>query len=234
MDTVDSYYSYWADSMSEDDSEVAGSRTHRTTRVGGITYQSVSESEGDFGDENACLINKKKPARKDERTPILHRSVGDPARIAEEGRATRSSCTSGDEDPNFLIDEAVLAEEYGALAGGDEFKTAMEEAIRAIHHGVFPERIAQGSSGSYFVKNTQGKIVGVFKPKNEEPYGHLNPKWLKWLHKVFLPCCFGRSCLIPNQKKHRYTGGRQRCLEESYGGVSGLGAKSGELRINGG
>ena len=39
----------------------------------------------------------------------------------------------------------------------------------------------------------------MFKPKDEEPYGHLNPKWTKWLHKVCCPCCFGRSCLVPNQ-----------------------------------
>jgi Phosphatidylinositol 3- and 4-kinase. len=43
------------------------------------------------------------------------------------------------------------------------------------------------------------KIVGVFKPKDEEPYGRLNPKWTKWMHKLCCPCCFGRSCLIPNQ-----------------------------------
>ena len=43
------------------------------------------------------------------------------------------------------------------------------------------------------------KIVGVFKPKDEEPYGHLNPKWTKWMHKLCCPCCFGRSCLVPNQ-----------------------------------
>jgi len=39
----------------------------------------------------------------------------------------------------------------------------------------------------------------VFKPKDEEPYGRLNPKWTKWMHKLCCPCCFGRSCLIPNQ-----------------------------------
>ena len=44
-----------------------------------------------------------------------------------------------------------------------------------------------------------GKIIGVFKPKDEEPYGRLNPKWTKWMHKMCCPCCFGRSCLIPNQ-----------------------------------
>lgn len=41
--------------------------------------------------------------------------------------------------------------------------------------------------------------IGVFKPKDEEPYGHLNPKWTKWIHKLCCPCCFGRSCIVPNQ-----------------------------------
>lgn len=39
----------------------------------------------------------------------------------------------------------------------------------------------------------------MFKPKDEEPYGQLNPKWTKWMHKLCCPCCFGRSCLVPNQ-----------------------------------
>lgn len=43
------------------------------------------------------------------------------------------------------------------------------------------------------------KIIAVFKPKNEEPYGHLNPKWTKWLQKLCCPCCFGRDCLVLNQ-----------------------------------
>ncbi len=43
------------------------------------------------------------------------------------------------------------------------------------------------------------KTVAVFKPNDEEPYGILNPKWTKWLHKICCPCCFGRSCLVPNQ-----------------------------------
>lgn len=43
------------------------------------------------------------------------------------------------------------------------------------------------------------KVIGVFKPKDEEPYGQLNPKWTKWMHKLCCPCCFGRSCLVPNQ-----------------------------------
>ncbi|MGH0116698.1 UNVERIFIED_CONTAM: hypothetical protein FKN15_021246 [Acipenser sinensis] len=80
-----------------------------------------------------------------------------------------------------------------------EFKEIIKKAELAIEAGIFPERIYQGSSGSYFVKDLQGKIIGVFKPKNEEPYGQLNPKWTKWLQKLCCPCCFGRDCLVLNQ-----------------------------------
>ncbi|THD28724.1 Phosphatidylinositol 4-kinase type-ii [Fasciola hepatica] len=80
-----------------------------------------------------------------------------------------------------------------------EFSNVVRKALHAIEHGVYPERIYQGSSGSYFVKDIDNNKIGVFKPKDEEPYGHLNPKWTKWMHKHCCPCCFGRSCLVPNQ-----------------------------------
>ncbi|XP_027739167.1 phosphatidylinositol 4-kinase type 2-beta isoform X2 [Empidonax traillii] len=80
-----------------------------------------------------------------------------------------------------------------------EFAEIILRAEQAIECGVFPERISQGSSGSYFAKDPKGKIIGVFKPKSEEPYGHLNPKWTKYFHKICCPCCFGRGCLVPNQ-----------------------------------
>ncbi|KAJ3149022.1 phosphatidyl inositol kinase [Geranomyces variabilis] len=78
------------------------------------------------------------------------------------------------------------------------FLEIIDEVREAIAEGVHPTLISQGSSGSYFCRNRAGEIVGVFKPKNEEPYGHLNPKWTKWIHKNMFPCCFGRSCIIPN------------------------------------
>lgn len=43
-------------------------------------------------------------------------------------------------------------EQYGITKGTD-FADALAEAIHAINHGIYPERITQGSSGSYFVKN---------------------------------------------------------------------------------
>ncbi|KAI1722596.1 phosphatidylinositol 3- and 4-kinase domain-containing protein [Ditylenchus destructor] len=133
--------------------------------------------------ETATLIKKsrdKKTEKKAERTPLLL-------------HPNRAATETSDDDTVRICNEV-----YGSTSGAD-YAATIVEAVRAINHGNFPERIAQGSSGSYFVKNLRGEKIGVFKPKNEEPYGHLNPKWLKWLHKVFFPCCFGRSCLLPNQ-----------------------------------
>lgn len=81
----------------------------------------------------------------------------------------------------------------------EHMKAVLASVRRAISLGIQPLRIHKGSSGSYFCRNESGTVVGVFKPKNEEPYGKMNPKWTKWLHKQLFPCCFGRSCLIPNQ-----------------------------------
>ncbi|KRX28295.1 Phosphatidylinositol 4-kinase type 2-beta [Trichinella nelsoni] len=166
-----------------------------------------------------------------------------------------------------------------SFPGDTVFNDMFQQAEEAIEAGVYPKRIAQGSSGSYFVRNVKGidflacglakfefskncgihllfspfslsivitscysnekeahlglfgsfmnsvqkvdysevvfqkaimyndliihcnqiEIIGVFKPKNEEPYGHMNPKWLKWMQRVCCPCCFGRSCLPLNQ-----------------------------------
>jgi len=89
--------------------------------------------------------------------------------------------------------------ENDEFADDPEFTELVRQAELAADQGVFPQRIYQGSSGSYFVKNLEGVTIGVFKPKDEEPYGRLNPKWTKWMHRMCCPCCFGRSCLIPNQ-----------------------------------
>ncbi|KAJ8514452.1 hypothetical protein ONZ45_g8016 [Pleurotus djamor] len=85
----------------------------------------------------------------------------------------------------------------------DEFDVLVQSVRSAILDGIHPKMITKGSSGSYFarVKNEGGKVqtVAVFKPKDEEPYGRLNPKTTKWLHRQLrwiIP--FGRACLIPN------------------------------------
>lgn len=79
-----------------------------------------------------------------------------------------------------------------------EYDDIVESVRIAIELGVHPKMISQGSSGSYFARNSGGRIVGVFKPKDEEPYASRNPKWTKWIHRNLFPCFFGRACLIPN------------------------------------
>ena len=75
----------------------------------------------------------------------------------------------------------------------EKFVEIVDSVKAAIAAKIQPTRISQGSSGSYFCRNNEGKVVGVFKPKNEEPYGQLNPKWTKWIHRNLFPCFFGRS-----------------------------------------
>jgi len=95
--------------------------------------------------------------------------------------------------------EDLDEENFNSWPNDPEFMEVVRAAESAIEQAVYPQRIYQGSSGSYFVKDQEGKTIGVFKPKDEEPYGRLNPKWTKWMHRMCCPCCFGRSCLIPNQ-----------------------------------
>ncbi|XP_011142223.1 phosphatidylinositol 4-kinase type 2-alpha [Harpegnathos saltator] len=104
-----------------------------------------------------------------------------------------------DRESQPLLGRLELDVTFNRFSDDPQFSELVWQAECAIDNGVYPERIYQGSSGSYFVKNPAGKIIGVFKPKDEEPYGRLNPKWTKWMHKLCCPCCFGRSCLIPNQ-----------------------------------
>ncbi|XP_023586010.1 phosphatidylinositol 4-kinase type 2-beta isoform X2 [Trichechus manatus latirostris] len=99
----------------------------------------------------------------------------------------------------FACSVSGITSEMNTFLDDPEFADIILRAEQAIECGVFPERIFQGSSGSYFVKDPKRKSIGVFKPKSEEPYGQLNPKWTKYVHKVFCPCCFGRGCLLPNQ-----------------------------------
>ncbi|GAA5863012.1 hypothetical protein JCM8547_003649 [Rhodosporidiobolus lusitaniae] len=77
----------------------------------------------------------------------------------------------------------------------------VDEIREAISSDVHPRLNKAGSSGSYFARNVKGETLGIFKPADEEPYGALNPKFLKWLHRNFLSRLipFGRSCLIPGQ-----------------------------------
>ncbi|KAF2722876.1 hypothetical protein K431DRAFT_283388 [Polychaeton citri CBS 116435] len=96
-----------------------------------------------------------------------------------------------------------LDHDYDTVEAGErlsktEFDDMVESVRTAIELGMHPKLISQGSSGSYFARNSAGKVLGVFKPKDEEPYASKNPKWTKWIHRNLFPFFFGRACLIPN------------------------------------
>eukprot|EP00049_Salpingoeca_infusionum_P003901 m.72327 g.72327 ORF g.72327 m.72327 type:complete len:393 (-) comp12330_c0_seq2:70-1248(-) len=103
--------------------------------------------------------------------------------------------------PLLSQDEAAapFAESEVAHPSDQAFAQVVSSIERAIDAQIHPTRIVQGSSGSYFCYNSERTIVGVFKPKSEEPYGHLNPKWGKWVQKHFCCWCYGRDCLPTNQ-----------------------------------
>ena len=96
------------------------------------------------------------------------------------------------------VETLTSEEESGDKMTKIGFDDVVESVKVAIELGVHPKMITQGSSGSYFARNSEGKVVGVFKPKDEEPYASRNPKWTKWIHRNLFPCFFGRACLIPN------------------------------------
>ncbi|KAK5944503.1 Phosphatidylinositol 4-kinase LSB6 [Knufia obscura] len=96
------------------------------------------------------------------------------------------------------LSELPPADEGPDRCNKQYFDEVVESVRVAIELGMHPKMISQGSSGSYFARNSEGKVVGVFKPKDEEPYASRNPKWTKWIHRNLFPCFFGRACLIPN------------------------------------
>lgn len=64
----------------------------------------------------------------------------------------------------------------GARVTVHAFNATVTRVRDAIHAGLPPRLNAKGSSGSYFARDAKATTVAIFKPKDEEPYGNLNPK----------------------------------------------------------
>ncbi|OAA59558.1 phosphatidylinositol 4-kinase type 2 subunit [Niveomyces insectorum RCEF 264] len=122
--------------------------------------------------------------------PVTAESLAAAAEEDERGRADEGEQRDGQQQQQPQKPPTVMRKR--------EFEAIVDSVRTAIRQGVHPRMISQGSSGSYFACNPDGKVVGVFKPKDEEPYAAGNPKWNKWIHRNLFPCCFGRACLIPN------------------------------------
>lgn len=66
---------------------------------------------------------------------------------------------------NFLLVQCIAYfKNFVFLLFTDDpsFTEIVAQVEFAIEHGVMPERIYQGSSGSYFVKNSSGVIICLF------------------------------------------------------------------------
>lgn len=161
-----------------------GGRPRLRSNSSGIDIKAINARLERWADEIASKfkINKFKGKTHEEEQLEIHHTVFQPP----EGMRPATAET-------FMSD----AEEDARMTK-TQFDDIVESVRVAIENGVHPKMISQGSSGSYFARNSEGKVVGVFKPKDEEPYATRNPKWTKWIHRNLFPFFFGRACLIPN------------------------------------
>ncbi|KAM0751287.1 hypothetical protein T439DRAFT_380276 [Meredithblackwellia eburnea MCA 4105] len=165
---------------------------------------------------NAIAHRIKLKRRKSQRTAKLKRSKGQvvPILVSQftddpSPRTTRQGSSadldtkgksrdrgSGDDDENQKQWHTL---DHLAPMTRETFDRMVDKVRLAIERSVHPRLNSKGSSGSYFARDEQGNTVGIFKPRDEEPYGAANPKMIKWIHRNFLSKVipFGRSCLIP-------------------------------------
>ncbi|KAH6635506.1 phosphatidylinositol 3 and 4-kinase-domain-containing protein [Chaetomium sp. MPI-SDFR-AT-0129] len=156
-------------------------RRDRGRRNSGVDLKAINARLERWADEIASKFKRGRNKKKgDEERLEIHHSVFQPP-----------------EGVRPVTAEMLAIPEPGYMTKA-EFEVIVESVRAAIRQGVHPRMISQGSSGSYFARNADGKVVGVFKPKDEEPYAAGNPKWNKWIHRNLFPCFFGRACLIPN------------------------------------
>ncbi|KAJ7497289.1 phosphatidylinositol 3 and 4-kinase-domain-containing protein [Mycena latifolia] len=157
----------------------------RRPRMGSIDLSSLDSAFKQWTLAIASRLKIQKKAKEGPSKKQIWRSVFEPVGVQEV-----------DPDPVKTLDHKppMTQTEFNALA---------ESVRNAIDEGIHPKMITKGSSGSYFAraKNENGRVhtVAVFKPMDEEPFGRLNPKTTKWVHRQFrwiIP--FGRACLIPN------------------------------------
>ena len=160
-------------------------RTRRRRTNSGVDIKAINARLERWADEIKERFKRRRVKGKsaEEETLEIHHSVFQPPESIRP--ANRQSLESDYDDSDQRMSKF-------------EFDDIVESVRTAIELGMHPTLITQGSSGSYFARNSGGKVVGVFKPKDEEPYASKNPKWTKWIHRNLFPFAFGRACLIPN------------------------------------
>ncbi|KAL2159870.1 hypothetical protein VTH06DRAFT_2003 [Thermothelomyces fergusii] len=169
-----------ASGLHDHPSRPGGRHRRRGRRNSGVDLKAINARLERWADEIASRFKRSRKKKGEEEHLEIHHSVFQPP-----------------EGVRPVTAEMLAVPEPGYMTKA-EFDAIVESVRSAIRQGVHPRMISQGSSGSYFARNPDGKVVGVFKPKDEEPYAAGNPKWNKWIHRNLFPCFFGRACLIPN------------------------------------
>jgi hypothetical protein len=65
---------------------------------------------------------------------------------------------------------------------GERLWSSMETLVARVRAGLAqfaPELIDEGEGGTYFLRDTEGDLLAVFKPSDEEPFAQGNPKMSK-------------------------------------------------------
>lgn len=159
-----------------DSSRSGGRHRRRGRRNSGVDLKAINARLERWADEIASKFKRGRNKKKGEEERLeIHHSVFQPP-----------------EGVRPVTAEMLAVPEPGYMTKA-EFEVIVDSVRSAIRQGVHPRMISQGSSGSYFARNPDGKVVGVFKPKDEEPYAAGNPKWNKWIHRNLFPCFFGRA-----------------------------------------
>lgn len=85
-----------------------------------------------------------------ERQPLLERGARGPAAAAAQAQAQAAAAAAAQ------AQAAAAQRERNDFPEDPEFAEVVRRAELASERGIYPERISQGSSGSYFVKDPQG------------------------------------------------------------------------------
>lgn len=95
------------------------------------------------------------PGHDRERQPLLDRARGAAAQVQIQTVAAHAQALAV-----AAVHAAQAHRERNEFPEDPEFEAVVRNAEVAIERGIFPERIYQGSSGSYFVKDPQGVRAG--------------------------------------------------------------------------
>uniref|UniRef100_A0A5F5PVN4 Phosphatidylinositol 4-kinase type 2 n=1 Tax=Equus caballus TaxID=9796 RepID=A0A5F5PVN4_HORSE len=123
----------------------SGSGAHFPQVPGGAVRVAAAAGQG--------LSPPGSPGHDRERQPLLDRARG----AAAQGQ-TQTVAAQAQAQAAAAAHAAQAHRERNEFPEDPEFEAVVRQAERAIERCIFPERIYQGSSGSYFVKDLQGVV----------------------------------------------------------------------------